>query len=317
MKKHIIFVIIFGCITMSSWATISLPWDSVFASYGLNKNMTIIPLLISEDIDIFYKDDNCAGFWGLTLPVARHYGLTVNDKIDERYDLRLASETAARYLRDLVDFYGDEDLARLAYLNGAALLNDVARMYDVVLSNISKESFDVLCEHMPKKVICENVIEMGVDVLDSVYNHTGYVMYKFKHPIRTRTLIDSLCRDERVFYLQNSKILPTSNWVTEAFISADVDLEDMEMWLSCVYDSENEAMQLENKEFEDEIKRRDEVRAAAIKKANAVKEYYVKSGDTLGHIAKRYKVSVRQIKQWNNLKSDFLRVGQKLKIHTI
>ena len=54
----------------------------------------------------------------------------------------------------------------------------------------------------------------------------------------------------------------------------------------------------------------------SIKKANAVKIYLVKSGDTLSHIAKRHKVSVRQIKQWNNLKSDFLRVGQKLKIHT-
>jgi peptidoglycan endopeptidase LytE len=58
----------------------------------------------------------------------------------------------------------------------------------------------------------------------------------------------------------------------------------------------------------------EKARAAAIKKANAVKIYVVKSGDTLGHIAKRHKVTVTQLKKWNGLKSDFLRIGQKLRI---
>lgn len=42
--------------------------------------------------------------------------------------------------------------------------------------------------------------------------------------------------------------------------------------------------------------------------------YKVKSGDTLTKIAKKYHVSVTQIKKWNHLKSDFIRDGQKLKI---
>lgn len=42
--------------------------------------------------------------------------------------------------------------------------------------------------------------------------------------------------------------------------------------------------------------------------------YTVKSGDTLSKIAKKYKVSVADIKKWNNLKSDLIRENQKLKI---
>ena len=42
--------------------------------------------------------------------------------------------------------------------------------------------------------------------------------------------------------------------------------------------------------------------------------YVVKKGDTLSKIAKKQKVTVANLKKWNNLKSDFIREGQKLKI---
>ena len=42
--------------------------------------------------------------------------------------------------------------------------------------------------------------------------------------------------------------------------------------------------------------------------------YKVKNGDTLSHIAARYGTSVTKIKKLNNLRSDFLRVGQSLRV---
>jgi membrane-bound lytic murein transglycosylase D len=43
--------------------------------------------------------------------------------------------------------------------------------------------------------------------------------------------------------------------------------------------------------------------------------YRVQNGDYLGKIASRYRVSVNQIKRWNNLKSNNIRVGQRLIIY--
>ena len=43
--------------------------------------------------------------------------------------------------------------------------------------------------------------------------------------------------------------------------------------------------------------------------------YTVRRGDTLFTVAQRYKVTMRDLKQWNNLRSNMLMVGQKLVIY--
>ena len=48
--------------------------------------------------------------------------------------------------------------------------------------------------------------------------------------------------------------------------------------------------------------------------AGATKEYVVKSGDTLGSIAYGNGINIRQLKSMNGLKTDLIRVGQKLKV---
>ncbi len=48
----------------------------------------------------------------------------------------------------------------------------------------------------------------------------------------------------------------------------------------------------------------------------ATKTYKVKAGDTLSKIAKKNHVTVSQIKKWNHLKSDFIKVNQKLTLQT-
>ena len=43
--------------------------------------------------------------------------------------------------------------------------------------------------------------------------------------------------------------------------------------------------------------------------------YRVRNGDVLGTIARKHGVSVRELRQWNGLRGDMIRVGQKLYIH--
>ena len=48
-----------------------------------------------------------------------------------------------------------------------------------------------------------------------------------------------------------------------------------------------------------------------VRKVNVDK---IKEGDTLGGIAAKFRVSVKQLKAWNGLQSDFIRAGKTLKI---
>ncbi len=48
--------------------------------------------------------------------------------------------------------------------------------------------------------------------------------------------------------------------------------------------------------------------------ASTAQYYKVRKGDTLGHIAQKYHTSVSKLKKLNNLKSDFIREGQRLRV---
>ena len=49
-------------------------------------------------------------------------------------------------------------------------------------------------------------------------------------------------------------------------------------------------------------------------RVNGVTYYTIKNGDSLSGIAKKFHCTVKQLKQWNGLKSDTIRAGKKLKI---
>ena len=48
--------------------------------------------------------------------------------------------------------------------------------------------------------------------------------------------------------------------------------------------------------------------------SSAPKYYTVKAGDTLASIAKKYHTTVSNLKKWNKLKSDKIRVKQRLRV---
>jgi membrane-bound lytic murein transglycosylase D len=67
---------------------------------------------------------------------------------------------------------------------------------------------------------------------------------------------------------------------------------------------------------EKELKSKESPLPALVKTAAANRiRYRVRSGDYLGKIAARYGVRVSQIKNWNGLRNNSLRIGQRLTIY--
>ncbi|MGG3449188.1 peptidoglycan endopeptidase [Domibacillus aminovorans] len=74
------------------------------------------------------------------------------------------------------------------------------------------------------------------------------------------------------------------------------------------------AIETERAVEEQEAVTNEQIEESTIVSAAAVSAYTVKSGDSLGLIASRYKTTVASLKQLNGLKSDAIYVGQKLKV---
>jgi len=56
-----------------------------------------------------------AGFWQLMPNVAKEYGVEVNDKVDERFNLEKATRAACKYLKEAYSKYGNWTLAAASY----------------------------------------------------------------------------------------------------------------------------------------------------------------------------------------------------------
>ncbi len=54
---------------------------------------------------------------------------------------------------------------------------------------------------------------------------------------------------------------------------------------------------------------------APVARATRTSTHTVQKGETLGSLANRYKCSVTDLKEWNNLKSNNLQIGQKLRVY--
>jgi membrane-bound lytic murein transglycosylase D len=91
-------------------------------------------------------------------------------------------------------------------------------------------------------------------------------------------------------------------------------------------DNKNLLVNKENRDNEPEIKKEPEVekqpevkkeeKKTVTKKKQSYQTYTVKEGDNLTGIAEAYDVEVADIKDWNNLESDKIMVGQKIKVYS-
>ncbi|WP_223034985.1 lytic transglycosylase domain-containing protein [Hanstruepera marina] len=79
------------------------------------------------------------GVWQIMPKTGREFGLEVNDNVDERYHLEMATEAACQYLKDSKDRLGSWTLAAAAYNAGMSGISrrledqNVSNYYDLLL----------------------------------------------------------------------------------------------------------------------------------------------------------------------------------------
>ncbi len=253
------------------------------------------------------------GLWQFMFTTGKYYGLNVSSYVDERSDPIKSTTAAAKYLASLYTIFGDWDLALAAYNSGPGNVSKAIRRsggyqnYWNIRHNLPRETAGYLPAFLATMYIFEYAEEHGLVsekpqfhhietdtivvkqmiTLDQVSEATGVNMeeLQFLNPSYKLDIIPFIKGENYSLRLPRSAIGVFVNNEDTIYASAQAEFDAREKPLPQFFDSDSKI------------------------------RYRVKSGDYLGKIARQYGVRVSQIKQWNGLRSNNLRIGQRLTIY--
>ena len=287
-------------------------FEEVFSRYGLPlelKNMAIIESMLDP---VATSRAGARGMWQFMYTTAKVYGLKINSFVDERLDVEKAVDAAARFLRDSYEVFGDWNLAISSYNCGAGNVNKAIRRSG------GKRDFWSIYPYLPRETRGYVPAFVGAMYAMHYYKDYGIVPTDFPAPAVDTFEIDRNLHFKQIAgligipmeelkelnpqYLHD--IIPGSegtcilkvpyNW-TNALL--DVPMDSLYAYMADSLISPQVIKNIQTSSNETRI------------------AYKVKNGDYLGRIASRYHVTVNQLKSWNSLRSNNIRVGQILYIY--
>ncbi|MBZ0327494.1 MAG: LysM peptidoglycan-binding domain-containing protein [Altibacter sp.] len=253
------------------------------------------------------------GLWQFMFNTGKMYGLDVSSYVDERSDPILATEAACQYLKSLYSSLGDWDLALAAYNSGPGNVSKALRRsggytnYWNIRHHLPRETAGYLPAFLATMYIFEYAEEHGF-----VSNGTT-IPYVATDTIRVKKMITL----EQVSKITNIDIEELQFLNPSYKLDIIPSVKDENYVLRLPLDGLGKFVANEEAIYayaEKELNEREKPLPQLFETANRIR-YRVRSGDYLGKIANKYGVTVSQIKRWNGLRSNNLRVGQRLTIH--
>ncbi|MFS4415410.1 LysM peptidoglycan-binding domain-containing protein [Maribacter sp. 2307ULW6-5] len=255
------------------------------------------------------------GLWQFMYGTGKEMKLEINSYVDERSDPMKSTKAASQYLNRLYRIYDDWDLALAAYNSGPGNVNKAIRRsggqrnYWDIRANLPRETAGYVPAFQAIMYIFEHAEEHGLKGkrADVAYFETDTIHVKniiTFDQIAQFTGIDK----EELQLLNPSYKLDVIPYVEGKKQVLRLPVTGMGKFVA----HEDQVYALVEKELEG----KQSPLPALVKEAqqNQIR-YRVRSGDFLGKIAQRYGVGVSQLKSWNGLRSNKLRIGQRLTIY--
>ncbi|WP_147677003.1 lytic transglycosylase domain-containing protein [Algibacter pacificus] len=253
------------------------------------------------------------GLWQFMYTTGKEYGLDVSSYVDERSDPIKSTIAATKYLSKLYGLFGDWDLALAAYNSGPGNVTKAIRRsggyknYWNIRHNLPRETAGYLPAFLANMYIFEYAREHGFK------RYKPEIAYFETDTIRVKQMITldqvSEVTDvpiEKLQFLNPSYKLDVIPFIKDKNYSLRLPNEVIGTFVN----NEDKIYEFAKAEF---AKR--EKPLPQFFKADDKTTYRVKSGDYLGKISRIYGVRVSEIKRWNGLRSNSLKIGQRLTIY--
>jgi membrane-bound lytic murein transglycosylase D len=295
--------------------------EDVFDSYGIPAELKYMAVIESAlNPSVVNGRSGATGLWQFMYSTGRMYGLTINSVVDERRDPLKATHAAAKYLRDLYKIYDDWVLVIAAYNCGPGNVNKAIRR-----SGNKKDYWDIYYRlpretrgYMPQYIAAAYAI--------NYYTEHNIRPMQLNIPVATDTIIVNkdihLSQISAVMGIPLGELRALNPQYKTGFVPGSsrpfaltlpmnhlgdfIDLNDtIRNYKSDVY--LNRATQIA-----------DPARSSNLTpdiKGKTKLLYIVQDGDNLGFISEWYNVGLSDLRYWNNIYKNTIRVGQKLTIY--
>ena len=286
------------------------------------------------------------GLWQFMIGTGNHYGLKSNNYIDERLDPIKSTEAAVRYLKDLYKMFNNWELAIASYNCGPGNVKkaiirsggstDFWKIYDwlpaetrgylpaFIAANYAmtfyndhgiapmtpKVPITTDTVHVNKNLHFNQIVEVcGIDIEEIRALNPQYL--KDIIPGANETYVLRLTNESITKFVEKEDVVYKHN-VDKYFPPADIEkmLNDAKLFAS----KRSSKSSSDSKDDKKGNKGKNSKNSKNGKNGKLIK-YKIKPGDTLGGIAIKHDVTVKQIMKWNNMKDTRIRDGKFLNIY--
>ena len=293
-------------------------FEDILAKHDLPYELCYMPVIESALNPQARSHMGATGLWQFMPATGKKYGLEINSLVDERMDPIRSTEAACLFLKNLYAIFQDWNLVIAAYNCGPGNVNKAIHRAG------GKRDFWSIYPYLPSETrgylpifiaasyamnyaeahgICPAIplATMASDtIVTTQRQHLKQIADNIDIPLaELRRLNPQYPRD----IIPGGKVYAICLPIEKAGLY--IDKQDTIL----AYQAKE---LIHNRRDEIELLHRTSVNGGY--SINGVTYYKIKEGDTLGGIAKKFRVSVKQLKAWNGLKSDMIREGKTLKI---
>jgi membrane-bound lytic murein transglycosylase D len=282
-------------VLLRSYARSGLYGDMIrneLALKGMPQELQWLPVVESAFMPRAYSWADAVGMWQFIYETGKRYGLTRTGFVDDRMDPFKATPAALGYLSDLYDMFDDWQLALAAYNCGEGrVLRAINRSgtRDYWKLRLPRETRGYVPKLLAVIHILDNPEQYGVTLSDL---HPAYVF-------------EEIQVDKSITLKDAAEVL-------------DVPLDDLKALNTGLRYSVTPAtgylLRVPLGVGATLMAVADEIPTSNFTPPPEIRKYRVRRGDTLGHIADRFKTSVRKLRSMNNIRGSLIRIGQTIRV---
>ena len=294
-------------------------FEDILSKYDMPLELKYMAVIESALNPVARSRAGARGIWQFMYRTGRQYGLRINSFVDERLDVVKAADAAARYMSDAYSIFGDWALAISSYNCGPGNVNKAIRRAG------GRRDFWSIYPYLPRET--RGYVPAFVGAMYAMTYYREYGIEPNPSPMPAHT--DTFVINRNLHFGQISDLIgvPIDDLreLNSQYIHDIVPGNESPYVLKLPYQytasfldcQDTVYTHLADSLLSPQILKSVETGAVADRGTGGgnVIRYRVRSGDYLGRIASRYHVSVRQIMNWNHLRSNNIRVGQVLTIY--